>query len=104
MTGLSGVDSSMLYLSCRGKDSQRVFGIYNAMGMCGLFLAAGVFSGWIQERYSFAAFLTILSYGAAAGLSLFLKEVKSPDSTRTKPEFFRKTVRVPLETVRFCFS
>ena len=96
MTGLSGVDSSMLYLSCRGKDSQRVFGIYNAMGMCGLLLAAGVFSGWIQERYSFAAFLTILSYGAAAGLSLFLKEVKSLDPTRTKPEFFRKTVQSTL--------
>ena len=34
--GISGVDSAVLYLSCRGQDSLRVFSVYNALSMAGL--------------------------------------------------------------------
>ena len=39
--GLSGVDSAILYLSCKGRDSLRVFSVYNALTMAGL-VAAGL--------------------------------------------------------------
>ena len=77
--GLSGVDSSMLYLSCGEKDSHRAFGIYESLGQVGLLLSAGIYALWVGENYRLAAFLTVLSYGAAAILSLGLQEV-SPGS------------------------
>ena len=73
--GLSGVDSSMLFLSCGEEDSHRVFSIYESLGQFGLLLAAGIYALWVGENYRLAAFLTVLSYGVAALLSLGLQEV-----------------------------
>ena len=73
--GLSGVDSSMLYLSCREDNGHRVFSIYENLGQMGMLLAAGVYALWIGNDYRLAALLTVLSYGAAALLSLGLVEV-----------------------------
>ncbi len=73
--GLSGVDSSMLYLSCCGEDSHRVFSIYENLGQLGMLAAVAVYALWIGENYRLAAFLTMLSYGAAAVLSLGLQEI-----------------------------
>jgi predicted MFS family arabinose efflux permease len=73
--GLSGVDSSMLYLSSAGEDSHRVFSIHENLGQLGLLLAACIYGLWVGENYRLAAFLTVLSYGAAAVLSLCLREV-----------------------------
>lgn len=73
--GLSGVDSSMLYLSCGEQDSHRAFSIYESLGQLGLLLSAGIYALWVGDNYRFAAFLTVLSYGAAAILSLGLQEV-----------------------------
>lgn len=80
IAGMSGVDSSILYLSCQGQDSQRVFGIYSGMGMAGLLIAAGVFSLVVRDNYPLAAFLTVISYALAAVLSLGLTEVKQEKS------------------------
>ena len=60
-SGLSGVDSSILYLSCQGKDSQKVFGIYHSLGMGGLLAAAAVFSLVVKDNYPLAGFLTAVS-------------------------------------------
>ena len=74
--GLSGVDSSMLYLSCGKEDSHRVFSIYQNMGEAGMLAAALVHALWIGERYRLAGFLTAVSYGAAAVLAMGLQEVR----------------------------
>ncbi len=76
LAGLSGVDTSVLYLSCEGKKSQKIFGIYNSLQMAGLLVAAMVFSLFVQEDYRLSGLLTVFSYGFAALLSLGLKEVK----------------------------
>jgi len=81
--GLSGVDTGMLFLSCKEGESHRVFGIYENLQQGGLLLAAGVFSLWIGENYRLAGFLTVLSYGAAAVLAFFLQEVKPMEKTRS---------------------
>lgn len=79
IAGLSGVDVSILYLSCSKSGSQQVFGIYNALQTAGLLFASLVYSRALGDHYSAAGFLTLLSYAAAMLLSLFLVEVRSPD-------------------------
>jgi MFS family permease len=76
MAGLSGVDESILYLSCKKEDSQRVFGLYNGLGTAGLLIASAVFSLFIGGNDRLAGGLTVVSYGLAALLSLLLVEVK----------------------------
>ena len=101
LAGYSGVDSSILYLSCQGQDSQRAFGIYNTMGMVGLLMAASVFSLLIQNNYSLAGFLTVISYGLAALLSLGLTEVKETTAEAVRPELFRTTLQSTLRNRTF---
>lgn len=80
IAGLSGVDTSILYLSCNKGESQKVFSVYNSLGLTGLLFASFVFSAFIGRNYTASAFLTVISYGVAAVLSLFLDEVKSVDN------------------------
>lgn len=101
LAGFSGVDSSILYLSCQGQDSQKAFGIYNTMGMVGLLMAASVFSLLIQNNYSLAGFLTVISYGLAALLSLGLTEVKETTAEAVRPESFRTTLQSTLRNRTF---
>ena len=77
LSGLSGCDSAFLYLCAGEKESQRVFGIYDAMGTAGLIFASMLFSLVVRNDYSLSAALTIVSYSLAAVLTLFLTEVKS---------------------------
>ena len=77
-SGLSGVDASFLYLSCDADDAQRVFGLYSALGTAGMLFSSLVFAVFIGSRYRFAALLTAITYGAAAALSFFLREVRPP--------------------------
>ena len=77
VSGISGVDTSILYLSCSEDDSQRAFGIYGGLGTAGLLSAAAIYTVFIKEDYRVAGFLTVISYGIAAILSFGLKEVKA---------------------------
>ena len=76
IAGLSGIDSSILYLSCKDGESQKVFGIYNSLGTAGLLVAALIFSVFIGNHYKLASGLTVISYSIAAILALLLTEVK----------------------------
>ena len=78
IAGLSGVDTSILYLSCEKGESQKVFGIYNSLQTTGLLIAAFVFSTVVGDNYKLSGFLTVISYGIAALLSLGLENV-SPE-------------------------
>lgn len=91
IAGMSGVDSSILYLSCQGRSSQKVFGIYSGMGMAGLLIAAGVFSLVVRDNYPLAACLTVISYALAAVLALGLTEVKQ----ETSPQHHRQLRKAP---------
>lgn len=80
LAGMSGVDTSILYLSCEDKNSQKVFGIYNSLQMAGLLIAAAVFAVFVQDNYEMSGLLTVISYGIAAILSLGLAEVSLEES------------------------
>lgn len=77
ISGLSGVDSSILYLSCDKDESQKVFGIYNNLQTAGMLFASPVYSLIIKDNYRAAGLLTVYSYGIAAILAFWLIEVKS---------------------------
>lgn len=79
IAGMSGVDQSILYLSCDKDHSQRVFGVYNSLGTAGLLTASLVFSVFIKDNYSLSGFLTVISYGIAAVLSLWIVEVRGEE-------------------------
>ena len=97
LAGFSGVDSSILYLSCGGTDSQKVFGIYNSLGMAGLLIAAAVFSVFVGNNYALTGLLTVISYGLAALLSLGLTEMMPLKSQEAQPEPFSVTLRKTFE-------
>lgn len=80
IAGLSGVDTSILYLSCPPEKSQQVFGLYDSLGTAGLMAASLIYSAFIGDDYRLAGFLTAVTYGIAALLALLLKEVKRPDA------------------------
>jgi len=89
IAGLSGVDSSILYLSCHEKDSQRIFGIYYNLQTMGLLFAAAIYSVFIGENYRLSGLLTVFSYGFALLLTFALVDVKSAKETKnsTTKEF-----------------
>lgn len=93
MAGLSGVDTSILYLSAAKENSQKVFGIYNGLGTAGLLLAALVYSAAVVGDYRLAGFLTVVSYGAAATLSCFLTEVREEERKKTGAKEFSACLR-----------
>ena len=89
IAGLSGVDTSVLYLSCSTGESQRVFGIYNSLGTIGLLTASFIFSVFLRDNYRASALLTAISYGLAALLSFYLSEVKSEETRRIRLNEFQ---------------
>lgn len=93
LAGYSGVDSSLIYLSCEGTDSQKAFGLYSSMGMAGLLIAAAVFSIFVGDNYWLAGLLTVISYGFAMVLSFGLTEVRQTAAEETAAEPFRESFR-----------
>lgn len=96
IAGLSGVDSSILFLSSKKGESQKVFGIYNALGTVGLLAAAMVFALFVGENYKLAGALTAVSYGVAAALSFGLREVKGKSSGSINVSHFKEVLKSSL--------
>lgn len=97
LAGMSGVDTSILYLSCeREEDSQKVFGICSSMGTAGLLVSSTVFAVFVQDDYEFAGFLTVVSYGISALLAFGLTEVKLLDVKQVQQESFGEILKKTL--------
>lgn len=95
IAGFSGVDTSILYLSDR-ENSQKVFGIYASLQMAGLLFASCVFSIFIRNNYQLAGFCTVVSYGIAAVLSLWLIEVKNKSPEKVSLQRFQSSLKETL--------
>ena len=96
--GLSGVDASMVYLSCENKkETQKAFGFYDSFGMAGLLAAGVIYTVFIGENYRLSGLMTVVSYGVAAVLALFLKEVRPPERKKAPARAF---LRLLGETVK----
>ena len=86
VAGISGVDLSILYLSCNKDESQKVFGRYGAFGNAGVLLSAGIFALFALSHGQ-AALFTLIAYSLALAGSFFLVEVKDEKQVRDKAEF-----------------
>lgn len=88
--GLSGIDTSILYLSCEEDYVQRAFGFFDGLSTAGMLLAAGTYTVLLHGQYRMAALFTVVTYGLAMVLTFFLQEVKSTQEEETPPirEFF----------------
>lgn len=81
VSALSGCDTALLYGSIEKEDSEKVFGRYNAFGTFGFLVASSASIFMLSEPVTLKSinrvgFWTIIPYGIALLLSLFLKEVK----------------------------
>jgi len=74
ISGLSGVDSALLYLSCPPKYQQKTFAMYESLGTAGLLAASLLYSLCFGNDYRLAGFWTMIAYGAAMAVSFFLVE------------------------------
>lgn len=97
LAGFSGCDVSLLYLSCKEEESQKIYGIYQFFNMAGLLGASLLYSVYIGANYRLAGLLTMITYGAAAVLAFGIREVKATEQGRWGNQAF---IRVFLETVK----
>lgn len=97
ISGLSGVDTNLLYLSCPAQSRHRALGIYESLGMAGLLIASAAYTLLPAQHYRLLGLLTAVSYGIAALLTLGLQETAAPDSRRVT---LRQTMRLAGETLR----
>lgn len=88
ISGLSGVDDTVLFLSCGKQDAQRIFSIYGYFGTLGMVIASGCFSLFFSENFRAAAFATVVTYAIAALLSFGLQEVGTPASQKPEKKLF----------------
>ena len=103
LAGLSGVDVSILYLSCDKQDSQKVFGRHSAFGTAGMLTGCLIFTLFLSSNYSATALGTVISYGIAFILSFFVADVADREPQEEKPSVRRllDVCKVTLEDRRF---
>lgn len=83
LAGISGCDTALIYSSVKEEESEKVFGIYNALSNVGYLIASIIFSILIKKSMDSTAFWTIIPYAVAAILTLFIKEVNVKREEKT---------------------
>lgn len=103
LAGLSGVDVSILYLSCGREDSQKIFGRHSAFGTAGMLTGCLIFTLFLSTDYTATALGTVISYGIAFFLSFFIEDVKDAEPREDIPSLRRLVAvcRITLKDYRF---
>lgn len=103
--GLTGVDSSIIYLS-DPENSHRNFGYHSACGTIGMLLSSFIFAFFIKDDLRMSAFATTIPYLLSFVLSLLLKEVKEENRKTERPRVFSllKTVFQNKRLIRLLIS
>ena len=106
ISGLSGVDASMLYLSAPPRDAQRNSGWYFAAGEAGVLLSGLLYTAFLSGQYRQTALWTVVTYALAALLTLFLREVRPEEGRKPREplgRLIRTHFRVPgMLALVFC--
>lgn len=76
ISGISGCDSALIYLSVGEKESERAFSLYSAASAGGFFTASFLSTFIIKKSLDFPVLLTIFPYGIAFILIFFIKDVE----------------------------
>ena len=103
LAGLSGLDTSILYLSCGKQDSQKVFSWYSAFGTAGMLTGCLIFTLFLSTNYDATAFGTVLAYGIAFGLSFFVTDVRDIEPKDPRPTMGRlaEILKITLKDRKF---
>lgn len=103
VAGLSGLDVSILYLSCGKQDSQKIFGRYGAFGTAGMLTGCLIFTLFLSENYSATALGTVISYAIAFVLSFLMVDVKETEQKNDRPSLSRLTdiLKITLQDRKF---
>lgn len=103
LAGLSGVDSSILYLSAGDEDSQKAFSHAAACGTTGMLTGCLIFTLFLSDNYNATALGTVLTYGIALILSFFITDVKDTAHKDEAPSLRRLTdiLKLTLKDSRF---
>lgn len=103
LAGLSGLDVSILYLSCGKQDSQKIFARYGAFGTAGMLTGCLIFTAFLSTNYSATALGTVIAYAVAFFLSFFLENVSEemPEAHRLSGSRLFEVLRVTLKDRRF---
>lgn len=89
ISGLSGVDSALLYLSCPPERQQKTFAMYQSLGTAGLLMASLLYSLCFGGNYRLAGFWTMAAYAAALVASFFLEEPGHPEIRKKESGLLR---------------
>ncbi|WP_052953985.1 MFS transporter [Clostridium sp. C8] len=97
ISGLSGCDTALIYLSLdKNQNSERVFGRYVWFSNVGFLLGSMISTYIINISIDLTAYYTIIPYGIAFGVSLFLKnitdEVTKKENVKNKFKYSLKHV------------
>lgn len=101
--GLSGVDTSVIYLSSEKDKTQKNFGWYASFGTAGMLTGCAVFTLFLSNDFSGCAFGTMISYGIAFLLTLFIDEVKgkAEGDERITVSNLLDTIKISIKDVKF---
>ena len=99
LSGLSGCDIALLYSSTEEEKTEKIFGRYNAFSTGGFLVASFLTTFMISspiDKISMdrTSFLTIIPYGMAVVISLFIKDVEINKETKPK---LRKSLKKALK-------
>lgn len=103
LAGLSGVDSSILFLSAGEEDSQKAFSHASAFGTAGMLTGSLIFTLFLSRNYDATAFGTVIAYSIAFVLSFFIIDVKEDMPKERTPSLRCLTgiLRITLKDYRF---
>lgn len=94
LSGLSGCDVALIYLSIDEEESEKVFGRYSAFSTAGFLIASVVSSILIKYSMESTAFWTIIPYGLAAILTFFIRDAKMQHEEKPK---FKQSLFIALK-------
>lgn len=99
LSGLSGCDIALIYSSTDGDQTEKIFGRYNALSTSGFLVASFLTTFMISspiDKISMdrTSFLTIIPYGIAVIISLFIKDIEINKEEKPK---LSKSLKVALK-------
>lgn len=85
ISGLSGLDVSILYLSCNDEQKySKYVSLYYNLSAMGLVIASSIYLLFLNDNYQLAAISTIISYSIALIFTFFIQEINQPAEAKEK--------------------
>ena len=101
IAGLSGCDSAYLFLAAKGKNTTKIFGIYDPAGTAGMLFAAAVFTLLLGANDALAGFATTIPYFISVVLTVFLDDLQPEQKNKSKTPRYQELFLMLWQDKRF---